>query len=76
MVFHVRQNNYNPKFHFMGTLRTKFDVLFKTAKSVEIVVILGKQLFYSKILVSCKHSTLFPPMFTSIYRKAIFFSVN
>ena len=35
----------------------KLDMLFEIAKSVEIVIILGKKLFYPKFLISCK--TLF-----------------
>ena len=35
---------------FRQYLGTKLDILFETAKSVEIVIILGKQLFYPKVL--------------------------
>ena len=42
---------------FSQKLRTKLDMLFGIAKSIEIVILLGKQLFYPKILDSCK--TLF-----------------
>ena len=40
-------------------LRTKLDMLFVIAKSVEIVRILRrKQLFYAKLLISCKNTIL------------------
>ena len=49
---------------FSQYLEAKLDMSFDIAKSVEIVIILGKTYFTLKFLISCKNTSLLLPLLT------------